>query len=172
MAMTKIAVFLAISLSITCSSAAAMRCGGSLVALGETKFEVLAKCGSPYFMSWLSTEENIEQIAYNQGPGTLLKILTFKEGMLASIKDGARVDREIHHQTPFIAKTGDLQADIYLKYGAPAYREFVDGNLEQWIYDFGRGSFLKVLLFREGRLVDIKERKGPYRRTPEGISGP
>jgi len=80
----------------------AMRCGDRLVSRGDTKAEVLMKCGEPSFSEVIAIEAGpgigfstlkvpVEQWTYNQGPNTFLKILTFKGGKLVDIGDGERV---------------------------------------------------------------------------------
>jgi hypothetical protein len=80
----------------------AMRCGHRLVSRGDTKAEVFIKCGEPSFSEVIAIEAGpgngfsalkvpVEQWTYNQGPKTLLKILTFKGGKLVDISEGERV---------------------------------------------------------------------------------
>ncbi|BCR04539.1 hypothetical protein DESUT3_16080 [Desulfuromonas versatilis] len=173
------------------ASAWAMRCNGSLVDIGESKPEVLAKCGEPLFQNLVAVETAsepgaqgarseqvpVEQMVYDQGEGTLLKVLTFKGGRLVAISDGARVSGSSAKPGRFLGSLGDSQAEIYEKYGTPAYKELVrietttvfpagqetgDGalqtteeNVEQWTYDFGPETFLKILTFKAGRLVQV-----------------
>jgi hypothetical protein len=81
----------------------AMRCGERLVYIGDTKAEVLAKCGEPFSADTVAVETvrvdgdrsfdlPVEEWVYNQGPDTFLKILIFKGGRLEKIEDGDRVE--------------------------------------------------------------------------------
>lgn len=169
------------------SEAFAMRCGNQLVSLGDTKIEVEIKCGPPAFSNLVALETSrkqspngsvteevpVEQWIYNQGPDTLMKTLTFKGGRLTDIDEGARVG--VPEDKPaFTAGIGDSQAEILLRYGEPLSKEVVgtenekyrpapDTTIERavpvelWIYDFGPGTFLKLLTFKAGRLVKIED---------------
>ncbi len=62
-------------------------------------------------------------------------------------------------------KTGDYSAEILLACGEPMYREHVgfahQGDLhidvEHWTYSRGPGQFLRILVFRGGRLHRIED---------------
>lgn len=70
-----------------------------------------------------------------------------------------------------LVTTGDTKAEVIIKCGAPAWKdnwsdlvinnanavdEFrVSVDRERWVYNFGPNSFLRFLLFENGRLIDI-----------------
>lgn len=70
-----------------------------------------------------------------------------------------------------LASLGDTKAEVLLKCGAPVWqddwtqqidsiddglvRQRIDTQRERWIYDFGPNSFMRFLLFENGRLVEI-----------------
>lgn len=174
------------------SYAGDMRCNDRIVSIGDSKSEVILKCGAPAFSNVVAYETDkttsdkaravevaVEQWTYNQGPNTFLKILTFKGGAVVSIEDGQRVYEDSDNPKRFAASIGDTQADIIQRYGQPLYREVVslestqyksspefgDGKtmrlseelVEQWSYSFGPGTFLKVLTFKNGRLIKIED---------------
>jgi len=176
-----------ISLVTIISSANAMKCNGRIVSIGDAKSEIIAKCGEPFFQNIISVETEkdkynnkiqseevvVEQMTYNQGPNTLLKILTFKGGNLINIENGDRVSGE--EQNGFTASIGDSQAEIYAKYGEPFFREtisiestkissphkentqqLIEEKVEQWSYNLGPGTFLKILTFKSGELIKIE----------------
>ncbi len=60
--------------------AAGMRCGGKLVAIGDTEYQVLRKCGEPSYKAanrWI----------YDRGAGRFIKILKFGNGKLLFIEE-------------------------------------------------------------------------------------
>jgi len=90
------------------SNAGSMRCGNKIIVTGDDSAEVLVKCGKPLVIENVAieekkdtkiTEENsekkietkVEKWTYNLGKGTLLKILTFRNGILDSIESGDRI---------------------------------------------------------------------------------
>ncbi len=120
------------------SYASDMRCNDRLVSLGDSKAEVIAKCGEPVFSNVVAYEKDrtttdnvhaveiaLEQWTYNLGPNTFLKILTFRGGELVSIEDGQRVSEDADNTKRFTASIGDTQADILQRYGQPLYKEVV-----------------------------------------------
>ncbi len=60
---------------------AGMRCGGRLVEIGDTEYEVLRKCGEP-------SHKEANQWIYDRGAGSFIKILKFGNGKLQFIRLG------------------------------------------------------------------------------------
>lgn len=98
-------VALAITLPLLVSPAAlAFRCGNVLVSEGDSKAEVLIKCGAPDWKTeWsedivdsadpslsyhLSSEK--ERWLYNLGPQRFMRILLFEDGRLTDVSTGER----------------------------------------------------------------------------------
>lgn len=86
---------------LSAERAEAFRCGSRLVSEGDSKAEVLAKCGRPTRTeAWteeqvIKTEEGERRITiryerwtYDRGPRTLIRLLTFKNDILIEIKTG------------------------------------------------------------------------------------
>ncbi len=81
-------------------ASAAMRCGNDLVDVGDTKIEVLKKCGEPTLKEEIGediTHENdslgrrkekryVEQWTYNFGSTRLIYVLTIKGGTVVDIR--------------------------------------------------------------------------------------
>jgi len=78
-------------------------CGSKLISVGETKLEVISKCGPPddseivsYDTMWsfsssgnlTASTKKVENLYYNCGDGRFIRILTFIDGKLTSIKNG------------------------------------------------------------------------------------
>lgn len=97
------------------SDAWALRCQGRIVSLGDTRYEVMAKCGPPSFVEeryeerigisegrlylydpgekrylrpWVVQQVLIEEWTYNFGPHSLMYILRFENGILDRIRTG------------------------------------------------------------------------------------
>lgn len=77
------------------ASADSLRCGGSLVQVGDPAAVVRSNCGRPDFVDpWIGSSELVygrapsaEEWTYNRGPNRLLQILVFKNGELKRIRD-------------------------------------------------------------------------------------
>lgn len=90
------------SKTVLASTSDTLRCGNKLVSVGDTKAEVIIKCGAP---SWRDdwTDEIINNVntadelrvsidrerwVYNFGPNSFLQFLLFENGKLISISSG------------------------------------------------------------------------------------
>jgi hypothetical protein len=92
---------------LACSPAFAFRCGTKLVSEGDTRAEVIAKCGDPTDiveqrsvyrrpMIWANgrphyigrdfMEVPVESWVYNLGPNKLMRRLRFEDGLVAEIE--------------------------------------------------------------------------------------
>lgn len=89
--------------------AESMRCGKKVVKTGDSTSKVLATCGEPFQREFVGVEKSkikeeidqgsvtetkevkVEKWTYNFGAGTLLRLLTFKDGMLVEIETGDRI---------------------------------------------------------------------------------
>jgi len=104
--MRKLIAIITLALLLMPSVSFGFRCGNKLVAIGDTKGEVLAKCGKPDLIAKdemrevLSSadEDNLQQITsttrvetwtYDLGPNRFIKILTFEGARLTRIEDGS-----------------------------------------------------------------------------------
>ena len=70
------------------SFADSMRCGNSLVSVGDKKAEVLIKCGEPMLQETIAIEENAEYAEL-----ALKYPLLYKHGLLKN-KDGVTIGKE------------------------------------------------------------------------------
>lgn len=80
------------------AGAHALRCDGGLVSEGDQKFEVLRRCGQPYyvdawqepyFYGYAPSVGYMEDWYYNFGPSHLIRILRLRNGRLVDIMTGA-----------------------------------------------------------------------------------
>lgn len=92
----------ALSMSFAVNAADSLRCGSRLVSVGDTKAEVLIKCGSPAWKdNWTNeliddvntaTERRVsttmDRWVYNFGSHSFLEFLLFENGSLTSITPG------------------------------------------------------------------------------------
>ena len=121
-----------------------MKCGTRLVTTGDTKAEVLARCGAPDWRDEWS-EKIIEDFAglnerrisvererwiYNFGPQKFLRFLVFQNGRLANITTGDhgfRPDsRPSGHCDVDKLKAGLSQYEVLQRCGEPFFRDSRD----------------------------------------------
>ena len=106
-------LFIAVFSSMESHPAFAFRCEDKLVSRGDTKFEVLSKCGEPTWTEKRTVKRietfyddaspgnqrhrnpgaivvpvEVEEWTYNLGPGRLIQILTFENGRLVKVENG------------------------------------------------------------------------------------
>ena len=80
------------------------QCGSNIVSVGDTKAEVIIKCGQPTYqeaegskeavkrgrqgspLDYESEYKNVEQWYYNRGPNDFIYVLTFEGGTLRTIE--------------------------------------------------------------------------------------
>jgi len=86
--MRYISIGLLLIFHLPASYADGMRCGNSLVSTGDTKAEVLIKCGEPLTRDVIAIEENTEYAEL-----ALKYPMLYKHGLLKN-KDGVVVGRE------------------------------------------------------------------------------
>lgn len=73
-----------------------LRCGTKLVVEGESKFEVINKCGKPAheedagYLKIHDAYVKVIKLYYDLGDGHMLQILEFRNDKLVSIVSGAR----------------------------------------------------------------------------------
>jgi hypothetical protein len=77
-------------------------CGDRIISRGETKGEVLAKCGEPFYRTshyeelWEPLDEThsrkvvvtVEEWTYNFGPHRFMRIFTFRNGTVVDVRTG------------------------------------------------------------------------------------
>ncbi len=72
------------------TSTSTFRCGRELARVGESRLEVLLKCGEPTLREETGSEfsPKVDKWYYNCGRHKFIQILTFKSGILDTIKRG------------------------------------------------------------------------------------
>ncbi|OGW34255.1 MAG: hypothetical protein A2010_00030 [Nitrospirae bacterium GWD2_57_9] len=124
----------------TPAEAETLRCGSSLVSEGETKADVLMKCGEPASRE-SRQEETVERLdaetkrivttvidewTYDFGPNSLIRILEFRSGKLTDIREGTyggarhSVAAGCEGATP---DRGSTRAEVSAQCGDPSWKE-------------------------------------------------
>ena len=84
----RVGLFLLLLLIMSNSHADSMRCGNKLISIGDTKAEILIKCGEPMTQETIAIEKNTEYAEL-----ALKYPLLYKHGMLKN-KNGAVIGSE------------------------------------------------------------------------------
>ncbi len=188
----KVIIFFAF-MTAPCSAiyAATLSCGGGIISAGDSRVDVLTKCGEPDAKESHDEElterlddgtrrkllMTVEEWTYNFGPTQFMRIVTLKNGKVAFIRTGnygysketAPAQHECSEQT---VSVGDSKSDVLAKCGEPtwkdtrqeAFKQRLDSGLDrsvfvtvdEWTYNLGPNRFVRILTFRNGKLVDIK----------------
>ena len=115
-------------LAIPPAIADGMRCGTKLVMTGDTKIEVLKKCGEPDFKETIKLLKKSRQVNLSDQSGVSVS--------------GTQSRISAHNQTG--------QSGITLN------TETIEA-IEQWTYNRGATQFIKLLTFSGGRLESVEE---------------
>lgn len=185
-------VWLTILLVLAAGPASALRCGTSLVRLGDGKLEVLKKCGEPFWrdvhvreqagiLPETSSTVVVDVWTYNFGPESFLYFLTFENGRLVEVRTGdygfvpgrSTTEDLCRHGT--LLAVGDAAAEVLKKCGEPDLKEvWVDetdllvddlsafDTIEEWSYNFGSEHFIVIVRLRNGRVVKIEQGERGY----------
>jgi hypothetical protein len=167
-------------------------CGNRIISIGLTMAEVEADCGEPAWKQRLHENivrnpllypENADTYVtdewiYNFGPQRLLRFLRFQDGRLVGIRTGG-----YGFAGPLVAPTcgsgnafriGATKMEILFECGPPSPLEIPGAAVstdearrlavesDEWTYDLGPERFVYHLIFRRGRLMDVKT--GDYGR--------
>jgi hypothetical protein len=121
---------------------ATLDCPGGIISAGDTRVDLLGKCGEPDSKEFHEEEiseqldrgvrrklfVNVEDWTYNFGPNQLQRIVTLKNGTVAHIRTGnygfsknAKPDQaECSEQ---IVSRGDSKSDVLAKCGEPSWKD-------------------------------------------------
>jgi hypothetical protein len=129
-------------LFLVSAPARATRCGGGIVAVGDTEYEVLSKCGAPTFTDERQVERvkrtgaaglvrwtvRIAEWTYDFGPNRFIGIFTFEDGRLASMRDGiygrgTPEDGPVYVHENRVVQPGDTKYEVIIKLGRPVFSE-------------------------------------------------
>ncbi|SFM69424.1 DUF2845 domain-containing protein [Marinobacter zhejiangensis] len=167
----------------TWPATAAFRCGNSLVDIGDWPVEVRERCGEPDHIAvypsaavpGLGVTDTIEHWYYNPGPHRLIRRLEFRDGKLY---------REESLGYGFVTGSGERCSSGFLREGLSEYevlsrcgealsqrvywRSFDAGwpgypgagvvvmPVKEWLYEFGRNEFRRVVVLQNGLVVEVR----------------
>lgn len=182
-----IAILLTAS-AIPLANADSLRCGRHLVGTGDRMFLVRELCGEPDIKVVLHSVYTArfgflpydEEWQYNFGPQKLMRFLRFHNGRLASVKTGPHgFINPSENCEPFEITEGLSILELLNRCGEPKLVErriaeheyrleplgpfFPAGTpVEDWIYDFGRNRFYRIVTVIDGRIINIanSDRRG------------
>jgi len=115
-----------------------------------------------------------ERWIYNLGPQRFLRFITFKDSEVISIETGGRgftVLPDMQRCNFEIFSLGTTSGEVAAKCGEPDWKEQryetvtqkiaggrrqLFNSIDEWTFNFGPNSFMRILTFRNGNLVDIK----------------
>jgi len=137
-----------------------LRCDGGIVSVGDSKLDLLAKCGEPALVEvWLEerwagpgarSAATVERWSYNFGPNRFLQFVTLATGKVTTVERGSygypperlQLARSVPRRecTPSDPAVGDSALDLLAKCGEPAARE----AREDWRPDGAGGSHVHV----------------------------
>jgi len=200
-------------LPVPAAADGSMRCDGGLVSVGDSKLDLVGKCGWPALQEQQVGERTVvlrerrglvsldrrvtastERWTYDFGPNRFIQIVAFELGKIVSIERGgygydragqaprppvprARCTDAVFHEGEGIyevlARCGepafrevrvDVQTRVLGDGPAPALVEAASVAVEVWTYDFGPGSFVRHLLFEDGKLARVETGSYGYAR--------
>ncbi len=130
--------------------AATLDCAGGIISVGDTRVDLLAKCGEPDHKE--SHDEEIverlddgarlklfitvEEWTYNFGPTQFMRIVTLKNGTVAGIRTGnygyskspKPGQRECSEQ---VVTIGDTTSEVIAKCGEPTWKDSRQEEIEE-----------------------------------------
>jgi hypothetical protein len=157
------------------AAAGTLRCNGKLVQVGDPKVRLLTECGQPLskdVVAVIRAYDDGEQIrasyaedwSYETKGVEGHQILRFEAGRL--VGEGMRCSGKL-------VLEGDTTVTVLQRCGEPVTRDAAgllhespgpasrsvisDSPIEQWTYSQGKGSLLKIILLRGGRIEQIED---------------
>jgi hypothetical protein len=119
------------------ADAHALRCGNRIVTTGDRDFQVIERCGEPFWTNSYSelhvtgldgpvehrAERVYEEWFYNFGPRSLVQRLVFADGRLVKIESAGYGEREIGQNCDDSAlRSGATAGEVVLRCGPPRSR--------------------------------------------------
>lgn len=168
---------------------ASVRCGASLVDIGDWPVEVEESCGEPDYIATypsvtipgIGVVEEVEHWYYNHGPRQFIRRFEFRNGKLqredtlgygfAGSSPGAC--------TPSAIDAGTSEFEVHARCGEPLSSRVEwsamsgRGNVhaaglvrgvvpvQEWLYEFGPNQFRRVVVLRNGRVVRLEQADKP-----------
>ncbi|GEJ58879.1 DUF2845 domain-containing protein [Anaeromyxobacter diazotrophicus] len=179
----------ALALGSAAASADSIDCAGGIVSAGDSRLDLLAKCGPPALQEAepiLVTASGdlsllLEWWTYNFGPQRFIHVVKLRGGKVLAIerggygyelpepprgapRDAAAIPRA--RCASDALRLGDRTFDVLAKCGEPVFRDLRrrETVIEVWTYDFGPSSFVRYVELEGGRLVRIRTGSYGYSR--------
>lgn len=185
----KAATVLAIMLAIPAVAGASVRCGASLVDIGDWPVEVQESCGKPDYIATypsasipgIGVVEEMEHWYYNRGPRQFMRRFEFRNGKLQredTLGYGFSGDSP-GSCTPSDIDAGTSEFEVVSRCGEPLSSRVEwsamsgpreHGNtgtvqgvvpVQEWLYEFGPNQFRRVVVLKNGRVVRLEKADKP-----------
>ncbi|SFR56681.1 Protein of unknown function [Marinobacter daqiaonensis] len=178
-----------IGLSGTTMASAGVRCGSSLVEIGEWPLEVKESCGEPdYVASYPGTTipgvgvvEEIEHWYYNRGPQQFIRRLEFRNDRLQRVETLGYgfAGTTPGPCSPEAIGPGTSEFELVARCGEPLgsrveWRVLSAGEagnitaplqgivpVQEWLYEFGDNRYRRVVILRNGRVQRLEKADKP-----------
>lgn len=156
------------------ASADSMRCDGRLLKVGDPKARLLAECGKPLsrdVVAVVRAFDDGEQIRSSYAETWSYETAGVGGYRLLRFEGGRLVGGGMRCQTGLVGE-GDTTVTVLQKCGEPATRDSAglvnetpgpasrsvlsESLIEQWVYSGGKGSLLKIVVLRSGRIESIE----------------
>ena len=174
------------------AAADSIRCDGGTVSVGDTRIDLLARCGAPALQEVEpapparfgdpAVAVPIERWTYNFGPQRFLQIVSLRGGRVIAVERGSYgydppdAPRSTEGDKVAIPRArcahdafrvGDRSFEVLARCGEPASRELRQVQqrvVEVWVYDFGPNQLIRLLDFEGGTLARIRTGNYGYSR--------
>jgi len=113
-----------------------MRCGSRVISTGDTKAEILLKCGEPMLKETIAIKERSKELQLKSAAD------------FSAEKNSHRINK------PANAAAKESFGNQYQS-GQINLESRVALPIDRWTYDLGKGRFLRILIFEGGTLVNI-----------------
>lgn len=181
------ALCLAVTVGLTGTASAGLRCDGGLVSVGDRRFDVRAACGEPDLR--VAVREHLlgaymalpyeELWYYNFGPRRLIRELRFTSSRLVAVRThgyGFNPDAP-GRCTPHELRPGMTILELQARCGEPDDREIrirwlrsfpsipAYGRValeEEWLYNFGPADFYRVVTLVDGQITRVERGRRGY----------
>lgn len=180
-------LLLCLSMVPMAHASGAMHCGSRIIAAGDSVGKLIAACGEPAYRDVWSLYPlangaiaDTEEWYYNFGPNQLMRVIRLRSGRIDEIdSDGyGYIDPPEPSCTGREITEGWSKYRLLLECGEPLTRRVVStyepynrgyngrfhgrGNFEavfreEWVYNFGSGTFMRAVTLENGRVTYVRE---------------
>jgi hypothetical protein len=167
---------LALATVLLTTASAGLRCDGTLVSVGDRRFDVRAACGEPdlrvpvgQLLVGTHMALPYEEIwYYNFGPRRFLRELHFRSSRVVAVRTPGYGFR-LTGCSPTDLRQGMSLLELHARCGPPDDRElrvlrrhYFPAGLgqvtleEEWIYNFGPSRFYRIVTLVDGRITRVE----------------